>query len=74
MNYKEYLQKENYSPSTVENYGKQITLFLKWCKRNATTPEDIDYKTFLKYLKHLQRKKVSKKTVKHQVSIVKKLL
>ncbi len=69
--YKSYLQKENYSPSTVENYTKSIEIFLKWCKRNDTTPETIDYKTILKYIKYLQRKKNSKKTVKHQLGIVK---
>ena len=69
--YKNYLQRENYSPSTVENYTKQITVFLKWCKRNNTAANSIDYKTLLKYLKHLQRKKVSKKTVSHKVGIVK---
>lgn len=69
--YKNYLEQENYSKTTIGNYTKQIQFFIKWCKRNYTSPEQIDYKTFLKYIKYLQRKNNTKKTVKHQIGITK---
>lgn len=69
--YKTYLEQENYSKSTIKSYVTGIELFLKWCKRNHTNPEMIDYQTILKYVKYLQRKNNSKKTVKHQIGITK---
>ena len=69
--YKSYLEKENYTKSTVKSYENGIEIFIKWCKRNHTNPELIDYKTILKYIKYLQRKGTTKKTVKHQIGIVK---
>jgi len=69
--YRSYLEKENYSKSTIENYVKGVEVFIKWCNRNHTNPELIDYKTILKYIKYLQRKSNTKKTVKHQIGIVK---
>lgn len=69
--YKSYLEKEDYSKSTIKSYINGVQFFLKWCKRNHTNPELIDYKTILKYIKYLQRKNNTKKTVKHQIGIVK---
>jgi integrase/recombinase XerD len=69
--YKSYLEKENYSKSTTENYAKGVAMFTKWCKRNHTNPESIDYKTFLKYVQYLQRKTQTKTTVQKRINIVK---
>ncbi len=71
IEYKGYLEKENYSKSTIENYTKQIHVFIKWCNRNHTNPELIDYKTILKYIKYLQRKNNTKKTIKHKIGTIK---
>lgn len=71
MEYKEYLQKESYSSSTIESYIKGAENFIKWCNRNHTTPDLIDYKMFLKYIKYLQRKGTTKKTVKHKIGTLK---
>ena len=72
--YKEYLEKENYSRTTVNSYTNEIDKFIKWCHRNHTTPEQIDYKICMKYLKYLQRKNTNKKTINHRISIVKNYL
>jgi len=71
MDYTGYLQNENYSNTTIENYIDGKSRFTKWCKRNHTSPESIDYKTTLKYIKYLQRKGTSKKTVKHKIGAIK---
>ena len=69
--YKTYLEKEKYRQTTIESYVKESEVFIKWSKRNQTTPESIDYKTFLKYIQYLQRKKNTKKTVKHKIGSLK---
>ena len=69
--YKIHLQKKGYAETTIENYIKQAQLFIKWCNRNHTTAIEIDYKDCLKYIKHLQRKGTTKKTVNHRLGRVK---
>lgn len=69
--YKSYLEKKKYSKSTIERYVNGAEVFIKWCKRNHTNPELIDYKSILKYIKFLQRKKTTKKTVKHKIGTIK---
>ena len=69
--YKSYLQKENYTESTIESYTKGAEIFIKWCNRNHTNPDLIDYKTILKFIKYLQRKGTTKKTVKHKIGTIK---
>ena len=72
--YKEYLKEQYYSKTTIDNYTSQVKKFITWCKRNQTSPESIDYKTCMKYLKYLQRKTASKKTVNHKLGILKNYL
>ena len=69
--YKTYLQEQGYSETTITGNEKQIELFIKWCKRNHTSPTKIDYKTALKFIKYLTRKGNSKKTVNHRLRSVK---
>jgi integrase/recombinase XerD len=69
--YKAYLEKQKYSTSTINSYVIAKSRFIEWCKQNHTSPETIDYKTFLKYIKYLQQKKNTKKTVKHKIGALK---
>jgi site-specific recombinase XerD len=69
--YKSYLQKENYTKSTIGSYINGAEVFIKWCNRNHTNPDLIDYKTILKFIKYLQRKGTTKKTVKHKIGTIK---
>lgn len=69
--YKNYLEKESYSKTTIESYYKQAEKFIQWCDKNHTTAESIDYKTILKYIKNLQQKQTTKKTVKHKIGSIK---
>jgi len=69
--YKTYLQKQGYSETTITGNEKQIELFKKWCKRNHTSPIEIDYKTSLKFIKYLTRKGITKKTINHRLRSIK---
>jgi len=71
ITYKDYLEKENYSKTTIESYCKAKSRFIEWTTKHHTTPEQIDYKTLLKYIKHLQRKGNTKKTINHKTGILK---
>ncbi len=70
-NYKKYLEKENYRESTIKGYMIQANKFIAWSKSNHTNPERIDYKTLLKYIKYLQNRRTTKKTVKHKIGSLK---
>jgi len=69
--YTTYLKKEGYTIKTIKSKELALQYFTKWCKRQSTTPIKIDYKTSLKYIKHLTRKGNSKKTINHKLSSIK---
>ncbi len=69
--YKEYLQEQDYSETTIIGNEKQVEIFNKWCKRNHTTAIEIDYKTCLKFIKYLSRKRITKKTINHRLRSIK---
>lgn len=72
--YKIHLQKEGYTDKTIWTYTNQAKSFIKWCNRNHTTPIEIDYKDCLKYIKYLQRKSNTIRTVNHRLGSVKNYL
>ena len=69
--YKEYLQEQGYSETTIIGNERQVEIFEKWCKKNATSPIEIDYKISLKFIKYLTRKGSSKKTINHRLRSIK---
>jgi len=69
--FKEYLTEQDYSETTMRGNQKQVERFKKWCKRNHTSPTEIDYKTALKFIKYLTRKGNSKKTINHHLRSIK---
>ena len=71
MNYKEYLQEQGYSETTIVGNERQVEIFEKWCKKNDTSPIEIDYKISLKFIKYLTRKGNSKKTINHRLRSIK---
>ncbi|WP_378187907.1 tyrosine-type recombinase/integrase [Aquimarina sp. W85] len=71
MNYDDYLKKEGYTEKTICTKDIERQNFTKWCKRQSTTPVQIDYKTCLKYIKHLTRKGNSKRTINHKLGSLK---
>jgi site-specific recombinase XerD len=71
MKYINYLQNQGYSTSTIQGNQRQVELFVNWCKKQRTSASEIEYKTILKYIKHLQVKGNSKKTINHKLSSLK---
>jgi len=71
MTYNQYLQEDSYATTTIITKEKEVAYFTKWCKRQSTTPIEIDYKTSLKYIKHLTRKGNNKRTINHKLSSLK---
>ena len=69
--YREYLQEQGYSESTIKGSERQVQLFEKWCVRNHTTVTEIDYGTCLKFIKYMTRKGNGKKTVNHRLGRIK---
>ncbi|CAM1353773.1 tyrosine-type recombinase/integrase [Tenacibaculum halocynthiae] len=70
-NYKEYLEKESYSITTIKSYLIEVEKFTKWCTKRKTTPTEIDYKSLLEYPKYLTKKGNSKKTINHKLGTLK---
>ncbi len=69
--FNKYLKKEGYTEKTIASKELASQYFIKWCKKQSTTPIEIDYKTCLKYIKHLTRKGNSKKTINHKLGSIK---
>jgi site-specific recombinase XerD len=71
MTFIEYLQQQGYSNTTIQGIERQAELINLWCKKQHINISEIDYKTTLKYIKHLQIKGNSKKTINHKLSSLK---
>ncbi|TCP27971.1 integrase/recombinase XerD [Tenacibaculum skagerrakense] len=71
MSYRIYLEKQKYSNSSIKTYEKAVDKFIAWCTQNRTLVETIDYKTILKYIKHLQENRNSKRTQNHRIGTLK---
>ena len=69
--YKTHLQKERYSNSTIERYLIRLKDYENWCNKQKIAATGIDYKTLLKYIKHLQSKNWKAESVNNQIRSVK---
>jgi len=66
-----YLKQQLHSKTSIIYYLYQIRDYLKWCKTRKENPNQIDYKTFLKYVKRLQGKQWKAETVNNKIRAVK---
>jgi site-specific recombinase XerD len=69
--YKNYLEKKGYTTKSIPTYLKTQSQFIEWCVKYGTTPETIDYKTFLKYIEYLRERNLKPRTLKGYVSNLK---
>lgn len=71
MTFTTYLQEQGYSATTLQGRVREAELFTQWCKKHRTCVNRIDYKTALQYIKYLDSKGNSKKTINHKLSTLK---
>jgi len=67
MKYEQYLIENNYSKTTIEHYLKRTEEFTAWSKKYGIRATEIDYKTCLKYIKHLQEKGIQVQTINNHI-------
>lgn len=69
--FKEYLQKQGKSKSTVKHYNSYILDFLGWLDQDNTEIENTTAKEVLSYLNHLQQKGQKNKTRNIRLNVIK---
>lgn len=69
--YKHYLEKNGYNSKSIPTYLRSVTRFNKWCVIYGSTAENIDYKTFLKYIEHLKKGSIKPITLKTYIGNLK---
>lgn len=71
MEYEDYLYYQGYAKGTIDSYQRSREKFDLWCKTTGYDPMNMDYKSFLGYIRELQLPKggkvLSKSSVKHTV-------
>jgi site-specific recombinase XerD len=69
--FKEYLQRQGKSKSTVKHYNSYILDFLGWLDMDGTEIENATAKEVLSYLNHLQQKGQENKTRNIRLNVIK---
>ena len=69
--FKEYLQSQGKSKSTVNHYTSYALDFLSWLDKDQTEPENATAKEVLAYLNHLQHKGQENKTRNIRLNVIK---
>lgn len=67
MKYKDYLEQQNYSTTTIAHYLKRIETFTTWSRKQGVKPAEIDYKTCLIYISYLKQKKFQVQTTNNHI-------
>ncbi|MEX2379741.1 MAG: tyrosine-type recombinase/integrase [Vicingaceae bacterium] len=69
--FKDYLQSQGKSKSTVSHYSSYALDFLAWLDKDHTKPENATAKEVLSYLNHLQKKGQESKTRNIRLNVIK---
>ena len=67
MDYRAYLEQNNYSRTTIVHYVERLDEFQKWLKSRRVKATEIDYKTNLGYIKHLKQKGLQVQTINNHI-------
>ncbi|WP_430909725.1 tyrosine-type recombinase/integrase [Maribacter sp. 2-571] len=67
MDYEEHLRENDYSKTTIAHYLQRLEEFTNWSRKQRIRPENIDYRTGLKYIKHLQQKGMAVQTINNHI-------
>ena len=70
MNFKNYLESQGKSKSTVTHYSSYALDFLAWLDKDHTEPENATAKEVLAYLNHLQKKGQESKTRNIRLNVI----
>lgn len=65
--YEQYLLENNYSATTIAHYLQRLDEFTAWSRKQRVRPNSTDYRTNLKYVKHLQRKGMAVQTINNHI-------
>lgn len=71
MSFKNYLESQGKSKSTVTHYSSYALDFLAWLDKDHTKPESATAKEVLAYLNHLQKKGQENKTRNIRLNVIK---
>lgn len=71
MSFKNYLESQGKSKSTVQHYTTYAMDFLSWLDKDNTEPEQATGKEVLSYLNHLQRKGLENQTRNIRLGVIK---
>lgn len=71
MNFKQYLQSQGKSKSTIESYQSYILDFISFLDRDGTEVENVTAKEVMHYLGHLQRKGLENVTRRVRLGVIK---
>ena len=69
--FEDYLQRNNYSPSTQVTYLRSIKRFTVWVKQERLALEQITYNDMLTYIKHLKKKGNARHTIAQEINSIK---
>ena len=70
MTFTNYLEQKKLSGATVNSYSKYMQYFTGWLQREDLTSEEITYTELLDFVRYLQAKSKSKRTINHLLGIV----
>lgn len=70
MSFKNHLESQGKSKSTVSHYTSYALDFLSWLDRDNTEPENATAKEVLAYLNHLQKKGQENKTRNIRLNVI----
>lgn len=69
--YENYLEKEQYSKTTIKSYSLQAEKFIEWVTQQGIKINLFNYKKAVQYTQYLQNRHTKPKTVNHKLNAVK---
>ena len=70
MDFKQYLEKEQFSKSSVKSYLFQLGKFIEWMEKEGHAWVHFDYKKAIRYVDYLRERQTKIKTMNHSITAV----
>jgi site-specific recombinase XerD len=70
MTFEQYLQNKRYSAVTINRYRLQEKVFTEWLDQEQITGEQASYNDVIAFMRHMQHKGRSKRTIHGQLNIL----